>query len=52
MNKGQVIADLLRYFWKKQKYWWIPFIIMFLLLGLVILLSESSIVGPFIYSLF
>jgi NAD/NADP transhydrogenase beta subunit len=48
--------DLLRDFWnymKERKKWWlIPTLIVFLLLGLLIVLSSGSALAPFIYSLF
>ena len=40
-------------FLKVRKKWWItPIVIVFLLLGALILLTESSAVAPFIYTLF
>lgn len=36
----------------RKKYWLTPIIIVLLLLGLLIMLSGSSTVSPFIYTLF
>lgn len=48
--------SLLKEFWdflKVRKKWWLtPVIIILLLLGALILLTESSAVAPFIYTLF
>lgn len=47
---------LLKEFWAflkvRKKYWLIPMIIVFLLLGLLLILAQSSAVAPFIYTLF
>ena len=48
--------SILKEFWvflKVRKKWWLaPIIVMLLLLGLLIFLSQSSAVAPFIYTLF
>jgi NAD/NADP transhydrogenase beta subunit len=48
--------DFLRDFWnymKERKKWWlIPIIVIFLLLGLLIVFSTGSALAPFIYTLF
>ncbi len=47
---------ILKEFWgflKVRKKWWItPIVIVLLLLGALIVLTESSAVAPFIYTLF
>ena len=48
--------SILKEFWgfmKERKKWWLmPIIIMLVLLGLVIVLTEGSAIAPFIYTLF
>lgn len=48
--------SILKEFWeflKVRKKWWItPIVIVLLLLGTLIVLTESSAVAPFIYTLF
>jgi hypothetical protein len=48
--------DFLRDFWnymKERKKWWlIPTFIIFILLGILIILSSGSALAPFIYTLF
>ncbi len=40
-------------FLKTRKKWWLtPIVVMLILLGALIVLSESSAVAPFIYALF
>ncbi|MFH1045728.1 MAG: DUF5989 family protein [Candidatus Omnitrophota bacterium] len=47
---------ILREFWQflrvNKRWWLLPIIIMLILLGALIVLSESSAVAPFIYTLF
>jgi len=47
---------ILKEFWgflRVRKKWWLtPIVIIFLLLGLLIVMTESSAVAPFIYTLF
>jgi hypothetical protein len=48
--------DFIRDFWnymKERKKWWlIPTFIIFILLGILIVLSSGSALAPFIYTLF
>ena len=48
--------DILKEFWNflstRKKWWLTPVIIVLLLLGVLIVLTESSAVAPFIYTLF
>jgi len=52
MGKINILKELWD-FMKVRKRWWLaPIIIMLLLLGLLIIFTESSAVAPFIYTLF
>ena len=48
--------SILQEFWgflRVRKKWWLaPIVLMLLLLGLILVLSEGSALAPFIYSLF
>ena len=48
--------DIIKEFWdflKTRKKWWLaPIVIIMLLMGLLIILTEGSAVAPFIYTLF
>jgi hypothetical protein len=50
------MMDLLRDLWEflkvRKKFWMAPIIIILLLLGALIVLSQGSAVAPFIYTLF
>lgn len=50
------MLDLLRDLWdfmkERKKFWLVPIIVVALLLGVLIVLSQGSAVAPFIYTLF
>jgi hypothetical protein len=50
------MLDLLKDLWafmrERKKFWLAPIIIILLLLGALIVLSQGSVVAPFIYTLF
>lgn len=47
-----LIQDLWGFMRVRKKFWLAPIIIILLLLGVLIVLSEGSAVAPFIYTLF
>lgn len=50
------MIDLLKDLWgflrERKKFWLAPIILVVLMLGALIVLSEGSVVAPFIYTLF
>jgi hypothetical protein len=51
-GKFEIVAEFWQ-FMKERKKWWLgPIVIMLLLLGLLIVLTEGSAVAPFVYALF
>jgi len=53
MNKNKSLLAELWDFLKVRKAWWLsPIIIMLVLVGVLIIFSQSSAVSPFIYALF
>ncbi len=52
MSKVAIFKELWE-FMKVRKKWWLgPIILMLLLLGMLIIFTESSALAPFIYALF
>jgi len=49
---SDLIKDLWGYLRERKKFWLLPFIIILLLLGILLVLTEGTAVGPFIYTLF
>ena len=53
MAKNRSLLGELWDFLKVRKAWWlVPIIIMLILVGILIIFSQSSAVSPFIYALF
>ena len=52
MSKISIFMELWGYMKVRKKFWLAPIIIILLLLGLLIIFTESSAVAPFIYALF
>jgi hypothetical protein len=47
-----LIKDLLGFMRARKKFWLAPIIIILLLLGSLLVLTEGSVVAPFVYTLF
>ena len=47
-----MIFELFKFIKKKKKYWLIPALIAFLLVGSLIILTQSSAIAPMIYTIF
>jgi uncharacterized protein DUF5989 len=45
-------GELLRFFIQNKRWWLVPMIAILLVLGVIILVAESSAIAPFIYALF
>lgn len=48
----EFLRDIWAFMKERQKYWLLPLIITLVLLGGLIILSQSSVIAPFIYTLF
>ncbi|MFZ0559923.1 MAG: DUF5989 family protein [Methylovirgula sp.] len=47
-----VFAELLEFLGTRKKFWLIPLLVLFLIFGGLLVLSQGSVVAPFIYTLF
>ena len=50
--KMEIIKELFEFLKNNKKLWLVPIIIILLLLGLLIILTEGTAIAPFIYTLF
>lgn len=48
----ELLKDLWGFMRERKKFWLLPFIIIMLLLGILIVLIQGTAVAPFIYPLF
>jgi hypothetical protein len=47
-----LVLELLRFLGSRKKYWLIPLVVITLLFGALVVLTQSTAVAPFIYTLF
>jgi hypothetical protein len=47
-----IAGELLSFFWDNKRWWMVPIIVVLLLLGALLVLAQSSVIAPFIYTLF
>ncbi len=52
MSRMEFFRELWDFLKARKKWWLLPIIIALLLLGLLIMFTESSAIAPFIYTLF
>ena len=52
LNKLYIFIEFFEFLVKNRKFWLIPIVLILLLLGLIIILSQGSALAPFIYTLF
>jgi Family of unknown function (DUF5989) len=52
MSRFGIAGELLAFFWAKKRWWLVPMLVALFLFGALIILAQSSAVGPFIYTLF
>ncbi len=48
----ELIRDLFGFMKERKKYWLMPIIIVLVLLGTLIVLTQGSVIAPFVYTMF
>ena len=46
------VRELWRFMWSRKKFWLFPIVIMLVLLGTLLVLTQGSAIAPFIYTIF
>ena len=49
---GEFVMELWAFMKERKKFWLLPIVIVLVLLGSLIVLTQGSVVAPFIYTLF
>jgi hypothetical protein len=49
---GELVLELWAFMKERKKFWLLPIIVVLLLFGTLIVLTQGSAVAPFIYTLF
>jgi len=52
MSKMEFFRELWDFMRMRKRYWLAPIILVFVLFGLLLVFTETSVVAPFIYTLF
>jgi drug/metabolite transporter superfamily protein YnfA len=52
MSKSHVLRELWQFLKQERKYWLAPIVLVLVLFGLLLVFAQSSVVAPFIYTLF
>lgn len=52
MSKAQVVNELWQFMRENRKYWLAPIMITLVVMGMLLVLTKSSAIAPFIYTLF
>jgi len=52
VNRVGTVGQLFSFFWSNKRWWLVPMLVTLFLLGVVIVLAQSSAIAPFIYTLF
>jgi hypothetical protein len=49
---GKFISELWAFMSERKKFWLLPIVLVLLLFGSLVVLTQGSVVAPFIYTLF
>lgn len=52
MHMGEFIVELWAFMKERKKFWLLPIIVVLLLFGSLVVLTQGTVVAPFIYTLF
>ena len=52
MAKVKIIREFIEFLMHNKKWWLLPIVLVLMLLGVLIILTQGSAVAPFIYTLF
>ena len=47
-----IAGELVSFFWQNKRWWMVPMLCTLLVLGLLLILAQSSAIAPFIYTFF
>jgi hypothetical protein len=52
ISKSGIFGELLSFLWQRKLWWLIPMVVLLVLFGVFMILSATSGVAPFIYTIF
>ena len=51
-ERFEVLGEIFTFFWQRKLWWMIPMVFVILVVGMLLVLAQSSAIAPFIYTLF
>ncbi|HEV8306237.1 MAG TPA: DUF5989 family protein [Methylomirabilota bacterium] len=50
--KFEIFGELLAFLWERKLFWMIPMVAIIVVFGMLLVLAQTSVIAPFIYTLF
>ena len=51
IRRFAILGELMAFLWEKKAWWLIPLVLLLILIGMLLVLAQSSSIAPFIYPL-
>jgi uncharacterized protein DUF5989 len=51
-DRAGILAEFVEFLWERKLWWMIPMIVVLVLFGALLILTQGSAIAPFIYTLF
>ena len=51
IRRFAILGELMVFLWEKKAWWLIPLVLLLILIGMLLVLAQSSSIAPFIYPL-
>lgn len=48
----KIVGELLSFLWERRLWWMIPMVLVLTIFGMLMVFAQSSVLAPFIYTLF
>jgi len=52
MRRFGIVGELFSFLMRNKRWWMVPIIVVLMLIGVLMVLAQSSVIAPFIYTLF
>ncbi len=48
----RIAGELIAFLWEMKRWWMIPMVVVLMMFGIILIVGQSTVIGPFIYTLF
>ncbi len=48
----RIAGELITFLWEMKRWWMIPMVVVLMMFGIMLIVGQSTVIGPFIYTLF